>query len=181
MRSTWRDEQPRTALRHCDHPGCTGAGEYRAPKARDRLEDYYWFCLDHVRQYNASWDYYRGMSADQIEDEIRRDTTWQRPSWKLGTITGRIHDPLGLFEEEGRARQEARRRSQERAMSPEQKAMRVLDLAPPLTIEQLKKRYKELVKQHHPDLHGGDKDAEERFKEINQAYKLLRGGLTTVA
>ena len=51
----------------CDQPGCDKAGEYRAPRSRTALNQYFWFCLEHVRAYNASWDFYKGMSAAQIE------------------------------------------------------------------------------------------------------------------
>src|SRR5262249_29646421 len=78
-----RPAQP--ATRGCDHPGCAGDGLYRAPRSRAELSAYYWFCLDHVREYNAAWNYYAGMSELEIEREIRNDTTWQRPTWPLGS------------------------------------------------------------------------------------------------
>lgn len=175
-------EQPVT--RSCDQPGCEGHGEFRAPRSRDELNSYYWFCLDHVRAYNAQWDFYKGMSAEEIEAAVRKDTTWQRPTWPLGGLSGGrgkmqfdgIHDPFGFFDEdaaEEKRAKEQRARAQRRAASPEDHAMTVLELTPPLTIEVLKSRYKVLVKRHHPDTNGGDKAAEERFKTINEAYKLL--------
>src|SRR5580704_13585091 len=69
--------------RACDCPGCSGIGDYRAPKTR-ALNDYYFFCLDHVRQYNAAWDYFAGMTGGEIEAQIRKATVWDRPSWPLG-------------------------------------------------------------------------------------------------
>ena len=76
------NEAPR--VRHCDHPGCVAAGEFRAPKSRSTLDEFFWFCTDHVRDYNKSWNYCAGMSAAEIEAEIRRDTVWRRPTWPLG-------------------------------------------------------------------------------------------------
>ena len=67
-------------------PGCGAQGEYRAPKSRQNLHDYWWFCLEHVRAYNGSWDFYKGMSPGQIEAQLRADTAWQRPSWPLGRL-----------------------------------------------------------------------------------------------
>lgn len=179
---SWRiaaDDTPKPNLRRCDHPGCTHEGEYRAPQARDRLNEYYWFCLDHVRAYNAAWDYYKGMNMDQIEDEIRRSTTWQRPTWPLGSKTSSrrftfsVHDPLGMFEDET----EELHRAKTRPLSPEEHAMRVLELDGPLTLAILKAQYKKMVKLHHPDANGGEKAAEEKFKEINQAYNTLLASL----
>lgn len=190
MRSTstkrsWRqlhdhaaEEKP--AARACDHPGCTGSGEYRAPKGRDQLDQYFWFCLDHVRAYNAAWDFYKGMSQGEIEDEIRRSTTWQRPTWPLGAKTGNrrfnfgLHDPLGVFDDVAEDLEKARTRPP----TPEETAMAELELSGPITVAELKAHYKVLVKRHHPDANMGDKDAEERFKRISAAYKLLLASLS---
>ena len=163
-------------VRACDHPGCKHEGEFRAPQARDRLNDYYWFCLDHVRAYNSGWNYYAGMSPDEIESHIRQDTTWQRPTWPLGggrpVAPGRIdglYDPFGVMGEgaEGSDIRTPKRPAKERA------AMTKLGLQEPLTLPDLKARYKELVKRHHPDANGGDPESEEKFKQINQAYTVL--------
>ena len=62
-----RLHRPPVAERRCDISGCDCVGEYRAPKSPRQLTDYFWFCLDHVRAYNQSWDYYAGMSTDQIK------------------------------------------------------------------------------------------------------------------
>jgi hypothetical protein len=70
--------------RPCDHPGCSGIGEFQAPQAPDRLREYYWFCLDHVREYNKAWNFCEGMSEGDIDAMVRADTCWQRPSWPLG-------------------------------------------------------------------------------------------------
>ena len=72
------------ALQRCEHAGCQAEGLYRAPKSRERMNDYYWFCLDHVRDYNRAWDYYAGMTPVEIEAIVRRDTVWERPTWPLG-------------------------------------------------------------------------------------------------
>jgi hypothetical protein len=171
------DPGPAPAVRSCDHPGCGAAGDFRAPRARDALDDYYWFCLDHVRVYNAQWNYYAGMSQAQIEAEIRNDTVWQRPSWPMGSRIGgwrwsaRFSD-YGLFDDEDEA--EARRAAPRRPRTAEEEALIVFELQAPFTLMSLKARYKELVKLHHPDVHGGDKAAEERLKVINQAYTTLK-------
>jgi hypothetical protein len=166
--------------RLCDQPGCTEEGLYRAPKSRDRLTDYYVFCLDHVRDYNSTWDYYRGMSQDEIEAHIRYDTVWQRPTWPLGSFgSSRSRDPLdairdgfGFFAEHN----EERKAAEElwRPRSAEEKALSALGLKPPTVFAEIKRRYKELVKRLHPDANGGDKGAEEQLKVINQAYSTLK-------
>jgi hypothetical protein len=163
------------AARMCEHPGCAAAGEFRAPRSRADLLLFYWFCIDHVRAYNAGWNYYAGMSADEVEREIRSDTVWQRPTWPMGMRAGgrfspRLHDyGFGLDEEGPRERRPARR-----PRTQQEHALAIFNLEPPFTLVNLKARYKELVKLHHPDVHGGDKAAEERLKIINLAYATLK-------
>jgi hypothetical protein len=175
-------QRPPAVERRCDMPGCECVGEYRAPKSRHRLTDYFWFCLDHVRAYNASWDYYAGMSSTEIEAHLRADTIWHRPTWPLGGRPSRPRDPrtyrfrdhFGLFDDlfEGRgARPEG---TGSRTPQPQAKALALFDLTPPVSFEDVRTRYKVLVKQHHPDANGGDKAAEERLKLINEAYVILR-------
>jgi DnaJ domain len=177
---------PAPPVRLCDHPGCEAGGEFRAPRSRIELNSYYWFCLDHVRAYNAAWNYYAGMSEREIEDEIRRDTVWQRPSWKLGQRHGpayeaRMRDPFDLYSgkdrKSGNGNGHGRTQGADasaRVASAREQALAVFDMDPPFTQTTLKARYKVLVKMHHPDAHGGDKEAEEKLKIINQAYTTLK-------
>jgi hypothetical protein len=172
--------QPEAAPRACDHPGCALPGDYRAPKSRTALTDYYWFCLDHVRAYNAAWNFYAGMNADEIESFLRNDVTWERPTWPLGqrgsgfrVDASRVRDSFGVFNEAFGDTVAER----PPLNSGELSAMREMNLSFPLTLEVLRARYKELCKQHHPDANGGDKEAEERFKRIGQAYKTLMESL----
>ncbi|CAO3423831.1 DnaJ domain-containing protein [Azospirillum doebereinerae] len=174
---------PRGATRVCDHPECVAAGEHRAPKSRGTLNEYWWFCLDHVREYNRAWDYYAGMSSDQIEAEVRRDTTWQRPSWPMGKwsaqekyLRDRVlhgfsfefgHDP-------GKSRDEEKAHRRHHARTAEEEALALLELAPPVDFPAIKTRYRELAKRYHPDANGGDRAAEEKLKEINLAYNTLK-------
>jgi len=176
-------------VRPCAHPGCADAGEYRAPRDRT-LKDYIWLCLDHVREYNKRWNYYEGMSESEVENEIRRDTCWGRPSWKLGSIgaggvnwkDARMRDDFGFFRED--AKEEARARGnwgrqtgsgqrRRTADTTEDKALTIMGLDVPLSKEALKSRYKDLVKRYHPDVNQGDKAAEEKLKDINEAYRTL--------
>ncbi|MEC8061162.1 MAG: J domain-containing protein [Pseudomonadota bacterium] len=177
LRSTF--EEP--GVRRCDVPGCTSAGEFRAPKGRNQLNEYFWFCLDHVREYNRAWNYYAGMSEDEIEADVRRATTWNRPSWPFGTGAKgsggwRVRDPFDFFEGE-EAGGERTERHHPRVQSAEEKALQIMDLSPPVTLDEVKARYKSLVKRFHPDANGGDRDAEERLKLINDAYTTLKKAL----
>ncbi len=158
--------------RCCAWPGCGECGLYRAPLARDRLREFQFFCLDHVREFNRQWNFFAGMSASEIEAHQRADVTWHRPSWRFGTSAGSDppwRDVFGLFGEE--AAQPGR---PARPATKVERMMAVLALEVGFTLDELKARFKALVKQHHPDLHGGDKAAEERLKLIIEAYTYLR-------
>ena len=164
--------------RRCEADGCLKEGNYPAPKSRSALRDYLWFCLEHVREYNKSWNYYEGLQGAALEAEIRRATTWERPSWKFATgkpSENSFEDPLGLFDFENRTVDLAARQ-----IPPEERrAWRILQLSPSKDIDVVKKQYKRLVKQNHPDKNGGDAAAEERLKDINLAYSLIRKSLAS--
>jgi DnaJ-domain-containing protein 1 len=163
-----------TPVRGCKWPGCEELGEYRAPRSPKALRDYLWFCLEHVRQYNKQWDYFAGLDAAAIEEIRRRDTVWHRPTWPLGARPGngagqaeaKLHDP---FDALGGAHGD----SSARPCTPRDEALAKLGLDRAASRDELKARYKELVKRHHPDANGGCKASEERLKTINEAYTYL--------
>lgn len=165
----------------CDAVGCALPGEYRAPKSRTSLREFQWFCLGHVQEFNSSWDYYKGMSPGEIESQLRADASWQRPSWPLGRlgksarIEAGIEDELHAFSFGSRGGNHAPLPS----APPElREALEVLGLAWPVSMIDLKAKYKQLAKLHHPDANGGDKESEEILKSINLAYATLRSKLT---
>lgn len=188
-------EAPDGATSRCDWEGCAAAGDYRAPKDR-RLADYFRFCLDHVRAYNARWDFHAGCSAADLEASIRGAATWERPTWKLGTLGAgtrsgrkgaRVYDPFGFsagtdFEDRRKARaEEAQARATPGGPAAHTRALKILELSAPVTLEGLKERYKALVKRYHPDANGGSAEAENQMKVINEAYRTLRAGLSSSA
>ena len=174
---------PAAPGRCCDLPGCGAPGEYRAPKSRRNLRDYWWFCLEHVRAYNSSWDYYKGMSPAEVEQELRADTAWQRPSWPLGRLGSAawedevLRDPLHILASAGVNRPNKPRATE--TPGDLREPLLALGLSWPTTLDEVKTRYKELAKRHHPDANGGSRDAEERLKTINLAYATLRSRLGT--
>ena len=182
------DPDPEAPDQTCDHPGCTERAGYRAPRGRDALRSYFWFCLDHVREYNSRWDFYRGMTPGQIAPHLRADPSWQRPSWKLGTGTANkaefneedILDPLDILGASRRNRAErAKESARQRAAAsgppePLRQPLATLDLSWPVSLDDVKTRYRALARRHHPDANIGDQKAEERFKAIGAAYSVLK-------
>jgi len=56
----------------------------------------------------------------------------------------------------------------------ERKALDTLGLDADATKHQVKMRFKELVKRHHPDANGGDRSTEDRLIEVIQSYNYLK-------
>jgi hypothetical protein len=188
------DQDRRLRAEHppCEWPGCSGAAMHRAPKGRGRENEYWRFCLDHVREYNHSYNFFAGMSTDDIAKYQRDAVVGHRPTWKMGMNGGkpsvRSHsarlgpdldgadDPLGLFRHFGaKAGDESPRRRETRVIhNAERKALDVLGLEPEATTNDIKVRFKMLVKRHHPDANGGDRSTEDRLREIIQAYNYLK-------
>jgi len=179
--------------RLCDKPGCEGGGEHRAPKSRSTLNEYYWFCLDHVREYNQAWDFFKGMTPDQIEAYQRATLTGLRPTWKIGDhvkgpnpkmqfyFRGAFVDPFVIFDDgpsaSGQAKPEdatSRSGSARRLSRMQATSLETLGLEPGATLQDVKARFKELVKRYHPDANGGDRGAEERLRQVIKAYGQLR-------
>lgn len=168
---------PESHADRCQWPGCEGDARYRAPKSRNALREYHLFCLDHVRAYNASWNFFEGMSAEEIDAFRHEDLTGHRPTWRVGVRASlafahsRRADPFGLFRPEGSEPEVEPRLA---GLPPEERrAWQALGFDRPANADELKARFKELVKLNHPDANGGDKEAEDRLRVVIQAYRTL--------
>jgi DnaJ-domain-containing protein 1 len=166
--------------RRCDHQGCEGDGLYRAPVSARKLNEYHWFCLDHVREYNKAWNFCSGLTQTQIEAMIRADTTWERPTRPMSHWRAYEYKLRAAAEAyaEGNARptgdEWARRQKKREADTPEAAALRLFGLTPPVDYAAIRGRYIELVKETHPDANHGSKESEELLKLINQALQTLK-------
>ncbi len=154
----------------CDHPDCGDAGKFRAPVSPRRPGEFHSFCLKHVREYNAAWDYCAGMDRHAVEAQIKDDTVWNRPTWPLGDRPPRFEPFRDPFDALGRDAPPAATPDAER------RALATLGLEPPVDRGEVSRRYRLLAKKLHPDANGGDKRAEERLKSVNRAYATLRNG-----
>lgn len=175
--------------RACDHTGCARAGEHRAPKARDRANEFWWFCREHAGEYNKRWNYFEGMSEGEFINFQASEEVGHRPMWSFKP--GRNErlsasrffknaapgDNYGLFRNGEKGAAPAPR---ERNYSSVQiKALDVLSLEPGATAIEIRTRYAELVKRWHPDSNGGDRSTEQMLTKAVQAFQLLKkAGLT---
>nr|WP_323052979.1 J domain-containing protein [Siculibacillus lacustris] len=179
----------------CEWGGCDAAGSHPAPKGRGREGQYHHFCIDHVRLYNKSYDYFSGMPDSAVAAWQKDAVTGHRPTWTMGVNpdteavrarpaedfemphdwTRRSGDPRVVFGRmRGRVQGGPRTEPVRKAKPLEKRALTALDLDERASPEEIRARYKELVKRHHPDANGGDRSSEALLQEIIQAYKLLR-------
>ena len=169
----------------CEFPGCNKDGEFRAPQGRDREGQFFCFCLDHVREYNASYNYFNGMSTEDVAVYQRDALTGHRPTWTMGSNRSAKgfredgegeSDPLSMFRATARTRPGSRKRDpiKPRVGVAALKALDQLGLDDTAGAPTVKARYKDLVKQLHPDANGGDRSNEDRLREIIRAYNYLK-------
>lgn len=162
---------------------------------RGRDGEYFSFCIDHVREYNAQYNYFDGMSDSQVADFQKEALTGHRPTWKVGenswahgtnekvdgappstgaTSGANLNDPHGVFAERARQARAAPKERRRQLKPLERKSLRTLHLSADASKEDIKTRFKELVKRHHPDANGGDTQSEDTLREIIQAYNYLK-------
>jgi hypothetical protein len=152
---------------------------------RLREGQYFFFCLDHVREYNASYNYFAGMSDEAVARYQKDAVVGHRPTWNMGVNkaanksrseseeNARAHaDPLGLYRRMAGAGAAAPTKPQHNPTALW--ALDSLGLDDTADAQSIKARYKELVKRLHPDANGGDRSSEDKLREIIRAYKYLR-------
>ena len=189
-------EEAKAALPTCQWAECEKPATHKAPAGRMREGEFFNFCIDHVRHYNKSFNFFSGLNDTEIAKFQKEAITGHRPTWKAGVNAAaknateavsprwgranpraKFRDPFGVFGEGKTPQEQAQNRKLKQL---EAKSFDTLGLAANASSNAIKARYKELVKQHHPDANGGDRSSEDRLREVIQAYKLLRqAGITT--
>lgn len=166
--------EPQASGHRCHWAHCEMAGDYKAPKSRALTNEYQWFCLEHVREFNKNWNYFEGMNETQIYAFQRDATMGHRPTWKSDLspqeLGGKLEDAVHRFFA-GDPRKIAA------AIQPisteDKKALALLDLNHPTHKEEIKAQFRLMAKKYHPDMNKGDKNAEDMFKRITIAYNYL--------
>jgi hypothetical protein len=175
----------------CAAPACREAGEFRAPGNRangfDGPGTWRWFCLDHVREFNAGYDWFEGMSADEMLAAQSPAAGWRTESPSFRPRAGAdgmprwadFKDPLDAISARAggirsRAEREARMAMSGKFSKTEAEALETLGLGSDTDRRRLRRRYSELVRRYHPDRNGGDRRHEERLTQVVEAYQSLR-------
>jgi len=166
-------------------PGCAEAGEFRAPLAPGNFDGpgaWRWLCLDHVREFNARYNFFSGMSAEEIVEQQQPFAGWERETRAFATNGADrppkwadFNDPLDAIA--ARFRQTMpRNRADGRALSGEdRRALKELGLDVDADRRALRMRYSERVRRFHPDRNGGDRSHEAALERTIAAYNQLKG------
>ncbi|MBO6775900.1 MAG: J domain-containing protein [Marinibacterium sp.] len=170
-----------TSTRVCDFPGCQEAGKYRAPKAPDVLDEYYWFCQQHVREYNQKWSFFDGTTEAEINAQRSKDKVWERETKPMGDPEARawarlgIEDPHQVLGANGTKNPGRGSGSVGRRLPPtERRAVEILEVQDNATKTEIRKAYKALIKVLHPDINGGDRSQEEQLQLVVWAWEQVK-------
>ena len=183
-------EPARPKVQMCEFPGCDKPGTHQAPKSKENTRERRWLCMPHVRAVNENWNYFEGMSDQEVLQFQRDAQTGHRPTWKLkdrfattwqarevkGTFAGKTQDTYNVFEDgkAATARSDAPGKRVKIVGKLQMEALTTMGLTPEASLNDVKRTYKELVKRYHPDVNGGDRSAEERLAQVIRAYGVLK-------
>lgn len=187
----------------CAWPGCKAKGQHRAPVG-DGDQKYQMLCLDHVREFNQSWNFFDDMNDEEVEKYVgTARTTGERPTWQFGNESVRVapdpaqklkaeksdkagayyrayqrlngfRDPYSLIQDAAGPRVAPSAAPRRKLNKIQKNAMDTLDLPETAGMMEVKTRYKELVKRLHPDTNGGDTSTVERLRQVIKAYNVLK-------
>lgn len=173
-----RSARQETTSRPCSRLGCERPGEYRAPLSPDRTDSFQYLCLEHVREFNRSWNFFEGWSKEAIEAWQHADLSWHRPTWptsaphhlhRVWTGDG-VRDVFGIA---GDGRCDPATARQAAMSASERKARSILDVGPDADAAAIRRRFKKAVKACHPDVNGGSGKANGRLRDVIWAYQHL--------
>jgi len=180
-----------SSSRPCARAGCGRPGQFRAPKSPDQLDEFLWFCLDHIREYNLKWNFFESHSDAELEQQFAADRVWGRPTHPFHETVGRgtqphaegrawqrfgFDDPMELLGDKATLNPGSDRatRSHRQLPATERRALEILEAQDSQTRAEIRKQYKALVKDLHPDMNGGRRDDEARLAEVVWAWEQIK-------
>lgn len=171
-----------TADRPCDYPGCKDKAAFRAPKSPEQLDAFFWFCKDHIREYNLKWNFFQGTTDEEFQKFLDKDRVWERETKPFsrqgdGNAWARlgVNDPMALLGEKATQNPGRVQSTATRKLPPtERKAIEILDARDTMSKAEIRKVYKGLIKVLHPDMNGGDRSHEEQLQEVVWAWDQLK-------
>ena len=162
----------------CDWKNCKSIGKFKAPKEKDNSKNFRWFCLEHIKEFNKSWDYFSDMSENQILDFIRSDITWHKPTQSFGSSDNffnilwndALNSEQGLFKK----LLDKKNNNIKKFTAEDIKAFNVMNIEVGANWPKIQSKFKILVKKFHPDMNAGSKKFEDKLKTITLAYSQLK-------
>ncbi len=162
----------------CEWENCEQNGDFKAPIEKDNSKNYRWLCKEHIKLFNKSWDYFDGMDQHEIENFIKSDITWHRPTQKFGSSdnffnilwNNALNDKFNFFKQENNINNLNGTKLYEK----DKDALRIMELELNASWPIIQKRFKTLVKKFHPDKNAGNKQFEDKLKKITLAYSHLK-------
>ena len=162
----------------CEWENCKENGKFKAPLEKDNSKNYKWLCERHIKLFNKNWNYFEGMSQREIENFVKSDLTWHRPTQKFGSSdnffnilwNNALSDKFNLFKEE-----KIFNNLKDRKLSEKDKdAFKIMELKFDADWSSIQKKFKTLVKKFHPDRNSGNKHFEDKLKKVTLAYSHLK-------
>jgi hypothetical protein len=169
-----------TSTRICQHEGCEEAGKFRAPRAPDVLDEFIWFCKDHVRDYNLKWNFFNNTTEAEMNAQMSKDKVWERETRSFSDPEARAWARLGIEDPHQVLGQNATKNpgkatTGNRRLPPtERRAVEILEAKDGWTKADVRKAYKSLIKVLHPDMNGGDRSQEEQLQEVVWAWDQIK-------
>ena len=172
-----------TSVQGCQHEGCQEAGKFRAPKSPDVLDEFYWFCQEHVREYNLKWNFFTNQTEAEMNAQMSKDKVWERETKDFRDPEARawarlgIEDPhqvLGENATKNPGRNGTSAGNSRRLPPTERRAIEILDAKDNWSKADVRKAYKALIKILHPDMNGGDRSQEEQLQEVVWAWDQIK-------
>ena len=162
----------------CEWENCIEKGDYKAPIERDNSKNYRWLCKEHVKLFNKSWNYFDGMNKSEIEDFLKSDLKWHRPTQKFGSSdnffnilwNNALNDKFNFFGKD----EKMNGLNAGRLSEKDKDAFGMLGLELNVDWPIVQKKFKTLVKKFHPDRNAGNKQFEDKLKKITLAYSHLK-------
>ena len=162
----------------CEWENCKESGKFKAPQEKDNSKNYKWLCKEHIKLFNKNWNYFEGMSQDEIEDFLKSDLTWHRPTQKFASSdnffnilwNNALSDKFNFFKQEKMTNGFTVRKVSEK----DKDAFRIMELELNADWTIIQKKFKTLVKKFHPDRNAGNKRFEDKLKKITLAYSHLK-------
>ena len=162
----------------CDHKSCKKIAKFKAPIEKDNSKKFKWLCLDHIKEFNHSWDYFKGMSDQEVCEFLKSDMTWHKSTQSFSS-PGNFFNILwkNTLNEDGDILSNGHGKKIKTKLNfsdKDREAFKIIELEVGAKWDKIQNQFKKLVKKYHPDMNSGNKKFEEKLKIITLAYTQLK-------